>query len=199
MISTSLVHAQVEIKANVATGILLIPNFGLEFQVGEKTSIQLDVLGLFKDEYKGNPLHLVQAFGEYRYYQKEQNLGWFVGGHVGFGMFTLQKPGYLIIYDKFDDPATYPTAANRFNSGRIWFYGLSLGYKKAINNRWAVEVFAGGGLSQSWSKEYQNGIQIGDLERPFNGSGEVLAYRGGVMISYKIFPYKQRIQQTSQN
>jgi len=28
--------------------------------------------------------------------------------------------------------------------------------------------------------------------RPFNGSGEVLIYRGGLMIIYKIFPYKKK-------
>jgi hypothetical protein len=31
-----------------------------------------------------------------------------------------------------------------------------------------------------------------DNNRSFNGSGEVLIYRGGVMLSCKIFPYKNK-------
>jgi hypothetical protein len=30
------------------------------------------------------------------------------------------------------------------------------------------------------------------MNRPFNGSGEVLIYRGGLMLIYKIFPYKSK-------
>jgi hypothetical protein len=28
--------------------------------------------------------------------------------------------------------------------------------------------------------------------RPFNGSGEVLIYRGGLMLNYTIFPYQKK-------
>ena len=96
----SILSAQVEVKFNVASAALLVPNVGLEFQVGERTSIQLDVSSVFKDEYRGNPLHFTQSFAEFRYYQKQHNLGWFVGGHIGFGMFMMQKQRIGIIYDK---------------------------------------------------------------------------------------------------
>jgi hypothetical protein len=29
-------------------------------------------------------------------------------------------------------------------------------------------------------------------DQPFNGSGEVLIYRGGLMLIYKIFPYQKK-------
>ncbi len=188
----SILSAQVEVKFNIASAALLVPNVGLEFQVGEKTSIQLDVSSVFKEEFKGNPLHFTQSFGEFRYYQKQHNLGWFVGGHIGFGMFMMQKQRIGIIYDKYNDIDEYDDRENSYKSGRIWFYGITLGYKKALSNRWALEAFVGGGLSQSWYKSYVDGIEIKDSDRPFNGSGEVLAYRGGLMVIYKIFPYKKK-------
>ena len=188
-----LVNAQVEAKFNAASAALLVPNFGLEFQVGERTSIQLDVSGVFKDEFKGNPLHFTQSFGEFRYYKNQHNLGWFVGGHIGFGMFMLQKPKFVIIYDHYDTPENYDTRENSFSTGRIWFYGLTLGYKKALNERWSLEGFVGGGLTQAWYKAYFNGIEQPDSKgRPFNGSGEVVVYRGGLMVVYKIFPYQKK-------
>jgi hypothetical protein len=42
-----------------------------------------------------------------------------------------------------------------------------------------------------------NGLERVDITnaeeyKPFNGSGEVLIYRGGLMFIYKIFPYKKK-------
>ena len=84
--------AQVELKVNLPLAAVLIPNVGVEFQVGKKTSLQLDVLGSFWDSIDGDPLQITQTFLEFRYYQNNNTSGWFVGGHLGFGMFTLQKP-----------------------------------------------------------------------------------------------------------
>jgi len=42
-------------------------------------------------------------------------------------------------------------------------------------------------------KGYQGKVRVDiplESNRPFNGSGEVLLYRGGLMLIYKIFPYK---------
>ena len=98
-IHTSL--AQVEVKANLPLAAVLVPNLGIELQVGEKTSLQLDVLGSFWDSIDGDPIHITQTFLEFRYYQNNDTSGWFLGGHLGFGMFTLQKPYDLIIYDHY--------------------------------------------------------------------------------------------------
>ena len=55
-----------------------------------------------------------------------------------------------------------------------------------------LEFFIGAGLAQTWYKGYK-GLRRVDLDnpdetvyRPFNGSGEVVAYRGGLMLTYKI-------------
>ena len=83
--------AQVEVKANLPLAVVLIPNMGVEFQVGKKTSLQLDVLGSFWDSIDGDPLQITQTFLEFRYYQKNDTSGWFVGGHPWFWNVYLTK------------------------------------------------------------------------------------------------------------
>ena len=192
-------HAQTEAKVNLATLPLLIPNVGLEVPLGEKQSFQLDVLGSFWDEQPlldDTPFHVNQAFLEYRWYQQNDTQNWFVGPHIGFGMFTLQKPEFAIIYDYWAEKEgaekSLDIPDDEYQSGRVAFYGLTVGYKKRLKNDFALEFFLGAGLTQSWYKGYK-GLRRVDLDdteetvyRPFNGSGEVVAYRGGLMLTYKI-------------
>lgn len=188
--------AQTEAKLNLATAPFLIPNAGIEFAVGERQSIQLDVLGSFWDEMPlldDSPLHINQTFFEYRWYQKPNRGQWFIGPHIGFGMFTLQKPDFLILYDYYEEllgGGGGSAAADEYQSGRAAFYGITVGYKKHLNASWALEAFIGAGLTQSWYKGYKGLERVDHLGepniRPFNGSGEVLIYRGGLMLVYKI-------------
>jgi hypothetical protein len=198
VLSTSLV-GQTEAKVNLATLPFLIPNFGLEVPLGKKQSFQLDVLGSFWDEQPfldDTPFHVNQAFFEYRWYQQSDIQSWFVGPHIGFGMFTLQKPEFLIIYDYWEEESAAEKRGDvpddEYQSGRVAFYGLSAGYKKRFKKGFGLEFFIGAGLTQSWYKGYK-GLRRVDLDnsdetvyRPFNGSGEVMAYRGGLMLTYKI-------------
>jgi len=194
-VGTHTLFAQVEVKANLPLAAVLVPNLGVEFQVGKKTSLQLDVLGSFWDSIEGDPLHITQTFLEFRYYQNNATSGWFVGGHLGFGMFTLQKPYDFIIYDHYSNGSDPDPADGTYNSGRSTFHGLTLGYKKRLNNRWALEAFVGGGYTMSWYKGY-GGMERTDVGednyRDFNGSGEVVLYRGGLMLTYQLHPYKNK-------
>ena len=188
---SSAISAQTEFKFNTISAALLVPNFGIEVSLDKHKTFQLDVLGSFWDSFNNRPIQVTQIFPEFRYYQHKNNLGFFIGAHVGFGMFTLQKPSFTIIYDKYQDPSTYYQGEDEYKSGRITYYGLTVGYKKYINTHWGVEVFLGGGLSQSRYKGY-NGFERVDVPsdkyRAFNGSGEVLLYRGGIMLIYKLNP-----------
>jgi hypothetical protein len=193
--SLNTASAQVELKVNLPLAAVLVPNLGIEFQVGKKTSLQLDVLGSFWDSIDGDPLLITQTFLEFRYYQNNDTSGWFVGGHLGFGMFTLQKPYDFIIYDYYNNGGNPDPADGTFKSGRSGFHGLSLGYKKRLSDRWALEAFVGGGYTMSWYKGY-NGMERTDVDednyRDFNGSGEVVLYRGGLMLTYQLHPYKNK-------
>ena len=192
-------HTQTEAKVNLAILPLLIPNVGLEVPIGKKQSFQLDVLGSFWDQqplFDDTPFHVNQAFLEYRWYKQSDTQNWFVAPHIGFGMFTLQKPEFAVIYDywaeKEDAEKSFDVPDDEYQSGRVAFYGLSVGYKKRLKIYFALELFIGAGLTQSRYKGYK-GLRRVDLDgpeesvyRPFNGSGEVAAYRGGLMLTYKI-------------
>ncbi|PQJ21229.1 DUF3575 domain-containing protein [Tenacibaculum sp. SG-28] len=175
-LSTAL-FSQTEIKLNAVTLPALIPNIGIELQIGDKSSFQLDVLGSFWDSIDGSPFHVVQVFPEYRHYFKPNMRGFFIGGHVGFGMFTLTKYGY---------PNTI------YQSGQNIYLGATIGYKIELSDRWALEVFLGGGSSQARYRAYDNvtgervDVTPEDNNRPFNKSGEWIPYRGGIMLVYKL-------------
>ncbi|MFD2552362.1 DUF3575 domain-containing protein [Bizionia sediminis] len=182
-------QAQTELKFNVASAALLIPNVGIEIAVSKHSSVQLDVLASFWDSFNGKPLQIIQVFPEYRYYFQAERQGFFLGAHVGFGMFTMQKPGFAVIYDQYQDPSTYTNPDGSYQSGRATFYGLTAGFKKRFSSRWGLELFLGAGLAQSNYKGY-NKFQRTDVTetnyRDFNGSGEWLLYRGGLMLVYRL-------------
>ena len=164
-------HAQTEAKVNLATLPLFIPNVGLEVPLGEKQSFQLDVLGSFWDEQPlldDTPFHVNQVFLEYRRYQQSDTQNWFVGPHIGFGMFTLQKPEFAIIYDYWEEKEgaekRLDIPDDEYQSGRVAFYGLTVGYKKRFKKDFALEFFVGAGLTQSWYKGYK-GLRRVDLDR----------------------------------
>ena len=200
---SSIAYAQVEVKFNAATALFLIPNAGVELGISEKHSIQLDVLGSFWDEMpllNDTPFHFTQTFLEYRFYKKEGLQKWFIAPHVGFGMFTLKKPNYFILYDYYKEAAGGNSGGglppgNAYQSGRVAFYGLTFGYKKKLNTSWSLEACMGLGLSQSWYKGYRGNERVDHLgednPKPFNGSGEVLINKGGLMVVYRL-PYVKK-------
>lgn len=187
--------AQAEVKFNAATALLLVPNFGVELAIAPHYSAQMDVLGSFWDSVgeDRDPYQINETFVEGRYYQNPDQSGWYTGAHVGFGMFTLQKVNAFVIYDQYQDPDTHSDAPGSFQSGRAGFYGLSFGYKKRLDDRWALEAFIGGGLVQSNYKGYSGFMRVDVLPgdtREFNKSGEWALYRGGLMITYALFTPK---------
>jgi hypothetical protein len=182
--------SQVDVKLNLATVPFLVPNAGIAFQTKERQAVQLDVLGSFWDEFpllEDSPLHLTQIFFEYRWYQKEGLKGWFVAPHIGFGMYTMERPNFLFIKGRYGTP---DYERGKYRSGRVAFYGVTFGYTWALNQKWALEAFVGVSLSQAMYKGYRNeqrvDIKPEDAYIPFNGSGEVGVYRGGLMLIYKI-------------
>ena len=68
--SDSLFHFKAEIKFNLASALLLVPNIGIEVQLSEKFGYQLDTSASFIDNLEGSPFHSTQIFNELRYYSK---------------------------------------------------------------------------------------------------------------------------------
>ena len=186
----SLFHSKAEIKFNLASALLLVPNIGIEVQLSENFGYQLDTSATFIDNLEGSPFQTVQIFNELRYYPKlkegKNPRSFFIGPHVGYGMFTLRVPKFItsIVDTELKEEGSY-------QSGRNAYYGITIGKKIPLkNDKFNIEIFIGGGTSQSNYKYYNKlGNRIyenPDIEKDFNQSGEELVYKGGVMLTYKL-------------
>jgi len=186
----SLFNAKVELKLNLTSALILVPNIGIEVKLSEKLSYQLDTSASFYDNIDGSPFHTTQIFNELRFYPKLQEgknpRSFFIGPHIGYGMFTLRIPKFItsIVDTELKEEGSY-------QSGRNAYYGITIGKKIPLKNeKLNLELFIGGGTSQSNYKYYNKlGNRIyenPDIEKDFNQSGEELIYRGGLMLTFKI-------------
>jgi len=182
--------AQTEIKFNLASALILTPNIGIEVQLSEKFGYQLDTSATFFDDIEGSPFQTTQIFNELRYYPKlkegKNERSFFIGPHVGYGMFTLRIPKFItsIVDTELKEEGSY-------QSGRNAYYGITIGKKIPMKNKnFNLEVFIGGGSSQSnykyYNKEGNRIYENPDIEKDFNQSGEELVYRGGLMLTFRI-------------
>jgi len=182
--------AQTELKFNLASALILTPNIGIEVQLSEKFGYQLDTSATFFDNIEGSPFQTTQIFNELRYYPKlkegKNERSFFIGPHVGYGMFTLRIPKFItsIVDTELKEEGSY-------QSGRNAYYGITIGKKIPLKNKnFNLEIFIGGGSSQSnykyYNKEGNRIYENPDLEKDFNQSGEELVYKGGVMLTYKL-------------
>ena len=186
----SLFNSKAEIKFNLASALLLVPNIGIEVQLSEKFGYQLDTSATFIDNLEGSPFHSTQIFNELRYYPKlkegKNSRSFFIGPHIGYGMFTLRIPKFItsLVDTELKEEGSY-------QSGRNTYYGVTIGKKIPLKSKKLnLEIFIGGGTSQSNYKYYNKlGNRIyenPDIEKDFNQSGEELIYRGGLMLTFKI-------------
>ena len=182
--------AQTEIKFNLASALILTPNIGIEVQLSEKFGYQLDTSATFFDDIEGSPFQTTQIFNELRYYPKlkegKNERSFFIGPHVGYGMFTLRIPKFItsVVDTELKEEGSY-------QSGRNAYYGITIGKKIPLKNKnFNLEIFIGGGSSQSnykyYNKEGNRIYENPNIEKDFNQSGEELVYKGGVMLTYKL-------------
>ena len=181
-------NSQTELKFNLASAPFLVPNIGIEVQISERFGYQLDTSASFYDNIEGSPFHMTQIFNEFRFYPKSKNnkRSFFVGAHVGYGMYNLRLPKWItnIVDTEYKEEGSY-------QYGRNSYYGISIGKKiKLKNPKFGLELFIGGGSSQSnykyYNKNEQRVFAISTFKRRFNKSGEELIYRGGLMLTFKL-------------
>ena len=181
-------NCQTELKFNLASALVLVPNVGIEVQLSDRFGYQLDTSASFYDNIEGSPFHMTQIFNELRFYPKtkKNNRSFFIGAHVGYGMYNLRLPKWIttIVDTEYKEEGSY-------QYGRNAYYGITLGKKIPLKNeRFNLEVFIGGGSSQSnykyYNKDEQRIFAITNFKRKFNKSGEELPYRGGIMLTYKL-------------
>ena len=181
-------NSQTELKFNLASAPFLVPNIGIEVQISERFGYQLDTSASFYNNIEGSPFHMTQIFNEIRFYpkNKKNKRSFFVGTHVGYGMYNLRLPRWIanLSGSEYKEEGSY-------QYGRNAYYGITIGKKIPLKNeKINLEIFVGGGSSQSnykyYNKDEQRIFAITNYKRKFNKSGEELPYRGGLMLTYKL-------------
>lgn len=171
------VTKQIFIKVNALFLPVGVLNAGLEYQVSKKMTFQGDVFISPWKSFMGNHAQFYIGMLETRYYFKESFQKWYVGANIGGTVFDVQKWNYI--------------NSNLFQRGFAFLAGATLGYQMNINDKWKLDFYIGGGTSQGFYHGYdeadpENIVIYYDETRKWNRSGELLPYRGGLMISYKL-------------
>lgn len=133
------------LKTNLIADAMVIPSFGLEFQIGKKLS--LDLQGWYTNYNvfcKGDPNTNVYGFTpEIRWWSKGAAMerGSFFGVHARTAWYTMQwRDGYLYqngAEDQYDSDAG--------NVAPAWSIGLTYGYSFALDRKahWGLELVLG--------------------------------------------------------
>lgn len=191
--SVERLQAQTYVKINGLYALVGVINPSIEFAISPKSTIQAEIVVSPWKSINGKHALFGIFMGEYRYYFKGHNNGWYVGGNVGMMAFNMTKPYIEDWKIKFE---------NRYSKGYGFMLGASVGYEHVFCERWVVDAF----LGWSWMHSYYNGysndgqIQLNPnpdwnqkYPDPFNASGEWYPNKIGVSIGYRIInPDKAR-------
>ena len=165
--------AQMHIKGNMATALVAIPNFAVEFQHKEKTSFQIETTASLWESVNGSPIKFALLFGEYRYYTKAYGKGFFAGVNIGGSTFNVRKWNY--------------TDTDLIQRGFGIMAGLTVGYQHVINDKFNIEVSLGAGYHEGFYKGFDSKTgERYDLAEKWNKSSESLPYKGGIMLVYEL-------------
>lgn len=191
---TTEVKPESEKKVYIKGNALFIPigivNIGLEHQITDKITVQGDVFISPWKSFDGHELQYYSVSIEGRYYFKEAFNGWFLGANIGASSFVLQKWNYWK-----DDP--YPSKneenviykySDLYQKGYSFLAGITAGYQFKLSDNWRMELYGTIGTSQDVYKGYDrvSGKRYDENPDGYNRSGEIIPYRGGVMISYRL-------------
>lgn len=166
------IFAQTTLKGNITT-IVGLPQIGVETKIGNKFTFQVDVMGSLWESVNNAPQKFIVVIPEVRYHFNTLEKGFYVGGHIGGSRYKMQKWNYF--------------NSDKYQDGYSYLLGVTVGFKVPVNDKFSIDIFAGGGSQQGFYRGYylSTGERYEDAE-PINKSGEWLPYRGGVMVCYKL-------------
>lgn len=168
--SSCALMAQTSIKTNALYWAAGVPNVSLEVGIARKWSYNVDLVYSPWEEYiNKKPMVVGQFINEFRFYPKQVNKGFYVGGYGAWHEFKLSKWNYD--YQKYQ-------------VGYGMSFGVTVGYELPISNRWLIDFYAGGGWQVSWYRGFR--YPSGEMYVGWNGSGEWIPYKIGVAFSYRL-------------
>lgn len=174
------------IKGNALFIPIGILNAGIEKQISPKYTLQGDVFISPWKSFAGHRLQMYSLSLEGRYYFKEAFKHWYVGANIGVSAYNLQKWNYWS-GTFVTDSGEVLNSANLYQKGYSVMIGVTGGYQFQLSDRLNLDIYANIGSSQGFYKGYdQSTGKRYDSAEKFNKSGEIIPYRGGIMISYKL-------------
>lgn len=178
----------VYVKGNALFIPIGIVNLALEHQLSKKFTVQGDIFISPWKSFDGHELQYYSVSAEGRYYFNEAFRHFYVGANIATSAFTLQKWNYWPDEPYYNDYGEVFTSSNLYQKGYSLIIGLTLGYQFKVSDRWNIDLYGTLGTSQDFYKGYDRttGERYDRKDNKFNRSGEILPYRGGLMISYKL-------------
>ena len=181
------------IKANALFLPIGMLNVGVEHGFTEHITGQADIFFSPWKSFAGHQAQFCIALLVLIYYFDQAFKHWYVGASLGFGIFNIQKWNYWggEIYTTKEGDLTPYKKNELYQKGFSYMFGLTTGYQFQIGNRWNMDIFLGIGSQQGFYKgyvEYLPETQENRYDRVENWdkSGEIIPFKGGVMISYKL-------------
>lgn len=170
----------VSVKSNALFWGLGITNASVEFDVAKHWSVSIPILYAAYNYFK--PTIKFRTFAtqpEVRYWFKENNMGLFVGAHLGVGSYNLAVNGDIRYQD---------------HNGKSPAYGggIGVGYRMSLSKKrpnWQVEFLIGAGvygLHYDTFHNVENGRYIGTYRKTYWGIDNA-----AVNFSYR-FNYNKR-------
>jgi len=178
----------VYVKGNALLIPIGIVNVGLEHQLSKKFTVQGDVLISPWKSFAGHELQYYSLSLEGRYYFDEAFKHWYIGANIAGSRFIAQKWNYWKDGLTTDEVTgiTY-NQSDLYQKGYSIIFGITGGYQFKVSDRLNIDLYASIGSSQDFYKGYDRTTgKRYDHAEGYNKSGEIVPYRGGVMISYKL-------------
>lgn len=175
------------IKGNALFAPIGILNLGIEKQISPKYTLQGDVFISPWKSFAGHKLQFYSASAEGRYYFTEAFKHWYVGANIAVAAYNATKWSYWNDNTFENWNGEILKNSNLYQKGFSVMLGVTAGYQFQLSERWNLDIYGTIGTSQGFYKGYDKSTgRRYDSAKEFNKSGEIIPYRGGVMISYKL-------------
>ncbi|SHK42712.1 DUF3575 domain-containing protein [Epilithonimonas mollis] len=182
------------IKANALFLPVGMLNVGVEHGFSEHITGQADLFVSPWKSFAGKHAQVYMLGFNGRYYFSEAFKKFYVGVDLSLARFNIQKWGYWNdeFYVHKNGEVTPYINSNLYQRGYSFMIGGIAGYQFTLADRWNLDLYLGIGTMQSFYKGYDKlsgdryDTEGDSMGRGTNRSGELLPYKGGLMISYKL-------------
>lgn len=162
--------SQTYLKWNAAYWAVGITNMSVETRLAAKWTFNSDLVISPWESIDNSPFLFGMILPEARFYPKRAFNGFYIGIFGAAQIFKMTKWNYI--------------NTGKYQKGRGFGAGLSLGYEVKINDKWNIDVFGGWG----WQNSQYWGYYTNNKEKykGWNGSGEWMPYKIGVSFAYRL-------------